>query len=397
MVDLIEMNEENGINMSSPDEKMSNIDSILFDQDDGPASVLFMDKSSGVDSTLDSIHPDQFCDDSGTHDGVYKSSEDHHLINSRNVRFIDMDVSEEEKRSQSDPGSESDLIQLLRERLVQVQTDLSTERATRKRKDKNLVKLAKELNKRTSDSHEKESKIHEMAKRINEMESSVQSHHIENVQEVQTYREAYRENETRIVELDGAVSNLRKQLLEANLEADLLRTKLSSDMIQGAPRQADENENRTMDEGIAVHQNRSQLSRLGRAIFISLLFSLMVVTAILHFGNSSELISLNSVCAPVMPGSVLQNYSKSDVFEAPWWAPSTMKTQLFEIFCPDRPRTRMSWKGDKLIIHNLSEGNIKNPSIIWQGGAALGAKVDANEITIKSVWGTKKSKAPWTE
>jgi hypothetical protein len=47
----------------------------------------------------------------------------------------------------------------LREKVTEVQIDYQAEKATRKRKEKNLVKLAKELNKRTAEIEFKDSQI----------------------------------------------------------------------------------------------------------------------------------------------------------------------------------------------------------------------------------------------
>jgi hypothetical protein len=50
-------------------------------------------------------------------------------------------------------------VKKLREKMTEVQIDYQAEKATRKRKEKNLVKLAKELNKRTAEIEFKDTQI----------------------------------------------------------------------------------------------------------------------------------------------------------------------------------------------------------------------------------------------
>lgn len=367
-----EKNNDSGGDLNDSAEYSNNIDSILFENDKGPASN-FLNNLSSHEMKQQQI---RIVTTSAT-----PTLENEDIHGSRNVRFSDLD-SLEEKKSQSEQDCGPDAIQLLRECLSQVQTDLSAERVMRKRKEKNLVKLAKELNKRTSDAHLKETTINEMTTTITELEGKLQNNHRENAQDLQTYRAACRENETKISELDSAVSALRKELLEANLEADHLRTRLSMNSVKPTVRTLDFSPNPTMKT-----TEKSNFSLKYSIVF-------MILASCTFFAVSRDILSIDAICSPVIPGSVLTT-SVDGTVSAPWWAPESMKVQSFNTVCGDRPRTQISWKGDKLIVHTLSSDSSKNPAIAWQGRAPLGVKVDARGMSIKTKTGTTQAKAPW--
>lgn len=65
------------------------------------------------------------------------------------------------------------------------------------------------------------------------------------------------------------------------------------------------------------------------------------------FGYSVDMFTKDGVCAPVMPGSSLHSSNTGSVFEAPWWAPSSLKAQAFQQVCSDNlSPTRLEWLRD---------------------------------------------------
>ena len=106
----------------------------------------------------------------------------------------------------------------------------------------------------------------------------------------------------------------------------------------------------------------------------------------------------NNMCAPVFPYRTLGNEPTS--LEAPWWAPSSIKVQAFEITCGSRLRTRLDWtfigKNDN-VLYQLTVVNIAN------GARPLIKKRRATSLQIRSSYmllsnqkGTQEEiVAPW--
>ena len=145
----------------------SSVESILFQEDEGPVSSFLNDTADlNVTTPVSTSQQPSKIGSIGT--STISSAEVHDAANgpARNVRFIDLDSFEEEKRSIPEQESTNEVSIILRERIVQVQSELVTEKAMRKKKEKNLIKLAKELNKRSSDAQEKDNKILEITNKV---------------------------------------------------------------------------------------------------------------------------------------------------------------------------------------------------------------------------------------
>jgi len=159
--------EEEGDEDTGIDHK-GKIEAILFSIDEGPSSELFQDDDNNeapdtpiTDPFVDEIlrskqlssSPD--ADDSpppGTRPPV------------RSVKFEGLDSLSSQHSSLEDNSPEGlmDRLEKTQQRLTQAQIDLSGEKALRKRKEKNLVKLAKELKKRASESELQQVQIHKV-------------------------------------------------------------------------------------------------------------------------------------------------------------------------------------------------------------------------------------------
>jgi hypothetical protein len=333
--------------------KMNKIDSIIFHSDDGPVTSLFQKDTTPEDSAADLT-------DYGQHP--------------RTVRFLDSEVFEEEKRSLSDHSMESDLVQVLKERLAEVQADLKMERAIRKRKDKNLVKLAKELNRRTSEVQEKEEVMDDMAARIKSMESTL-------TKQLLSYRDVSIDNESKIAAFDESIMSLRMQLAQATSESSSLRAKLREE----AATHMNESHSITKLESL---QPRSMSERKVWIALSSL--------ACILFSSSSmwfSPISMNGICSPAMPGSFLSHKNNSGAMMSPWWAHRSFKDQAFDMICHGTPRTQISWKGDKIIVHSVE---IDGKNGLLQRHAPLGVKIGFDEVVVYTKNGFKAIQAPWS-
>ena len=106
----------------------------------------------------------------------------------------------------------------------------------------------------------------------------------------------------------------------------------------------------------------------------------------------------NNMCAPVFPYRTLGN--KPTSLEAPWWAPSSVKAQSFEITCGSRLRTRLDWtfigKNDNG-LYQLTVVNIANdarPLMKKRGATSL--QMHSSYMLLSNQKGTQEEiVAPW--
>ena len=47
-----------------------------------------------------------------------------------------------------------------------------------------------------------------------------------------------------------------------------------------------------------------------------------------------------------MPGLVLKKEHAGSSFDAPFWAPESLKVEAYELFCSEYPLTTVSWEAD---------------------------------------------------
>lgn len=364
-------------------------------------STSFSDSGTSFNSAHEKIAEIHFAN---TSNNGKNSLGDHgsEAVHHRNVRFSESTSFDSIEKSVQDLGSGAELIQVLRERLTHLQVDLQAERTLRKRKDKNLIKLAKELNRRSTSVQEKDVKIKEMETTVRELEFKIEKSQRESSEQIQAELSKSRAHGIRILELDGIVSELRKQLLDSHMEAECLRSKLTAKVMvcHDDPLSKEEDLSLTSVETSATNtdclqsENRSSSHSSSRAsswsLFIGTILLIMLPIGFATIGSDWD-----SFCGPVLPGTVLVPGTKS--YEAPWWVPmENSKESIFSAVCGDRPRTKMSWKGNKLFIYKLSVSDKKSLPIVWQRKAPLGVQVRSNSISVNTNQGSKTWKAPWS-
>lgn len=250
------------------------------------------------------------------------------------------------------------------QQLQQALADLSAERVLRKQKEKNLVKLAKELNKRSADAALKERKLIQMSETVNSMHAALQQQRQIQCIDQHRYQTAVQESDEQAAFLKETSATLRSELKEAKLHLELLRSQLAS-------------------------HSGSNIIRYAVLSGLAILFAVVSVP-------TSGIV--NATCAPIRPGSRFfpnPHRDQPDAFEAPWWAPHGTKETAFSWMCgggaESRVRSKLQWNVDKLTISDASSS-----SILFQGRAAGGVLVGASTIRLQS--SSKKIDeilAPW--
>jgi small-conductance mechanosensitive channel len=146
------------------------------------------------------------------------------------------------------------------------------------------------------------------------------------------------------------VDDLRRQLLAANLECDKIRTELASQQMRAAPQEASEIISRTMKSVGGAPKTSERLRQSSPLVSTLRAFGVVLLLHLFAFQQLGFL-SLNAMCAPVMPGTVVHEASS---FDAPWWVPQSHKETVFGVICGTRPRTQLTWthKG-RLVVTDM--------------------------------------------
>mmetsp|Transcript_32703 Transcript_32703/g.40194 ORF Transcript_32703/g.40194 Transcript_32703/m.40194 type:complete len:488 (+) Transcript_32703:126-1589(+) len=312
---------------------------------------------------------------------------------SHNVRFAaDPPELLDDIISRSDGVAEIEILKKLRDDLIQARIDLSAEKALRKKKEKNLIKLAKQLNARSVDCQAKEEQLQqairdredlqdkfaqlkqELEDMTRKSEQNAREFHVEMQSHQEKYREACRNSDYRITQLsrDHAeqCEDMRALLFKANLEADRLRGLLAAQEIKHCPNDITNIINRHVAErqlvGVNYHRdrdtNKRKPTRYVLAFIIITPLALALIAAIIpqlalspHTNTIPQLLSA-SFCGPLIPYISLSPKHDTTIYsDAPWWViPASLKRDAFRTFCGDsRPRTRIALSSSGLAISQL--------------------------------------------
>lgn len=352
----------------SSSQTLTKFDSILFNSDEGPASSLFSEgglKCTSLVSSGDPKIPTQSSPGVENASGISPPA----VMIATKVHV---------------PGEEDiprTVVQdKLREQLHKAQADLATERFNRKRKEKSLIKLAKELNSRTANGHVTEKKMMEMVETIEDLEIRLaeRNRHISvKLPELQAecakregeLADAAKMNQRLLQELEGVQSELgmaKRDLMQVT------RAVPSPPDIAGRSQLPVD----TLDIG---RTDESRKRGVGGA---SIVIGCMALFAtIIGVGLKTEALSLDGICAPVQPGSKFSGTDQG-VFEAPWWAPKAAKERVFPVVCGERLRTRVE----------VGYGNVEvfgaAGKSLWRGRAMGGVTVNSNFISTRTKRGS---------
>lgn len=105
---------------------------------------------------------------------------------------------------------------------------INEERTLRKRKEKALVKLAKELNKRSHDAELKGRKLTEYSKTVASLETQIEELETSLKSEQNLHRQVARESSERVNELETTTVQLRHQILALQKRAERLQAQVDS-------------------------------------------------------------------------------------------------------------------------------------------------------------------------
>eukprot|EP00978_Attheya_sp_CCMP212_P017979 scaffold48654_cov51-Attheya_sp.AAC.1 len=304
----------------------------------------------------------------------------------------------------------------IREQASQLKIDYSGEKALRKKKEKNIIKLAKQLNIRSGDIADRDRRIDLMVHRLAERETKLETtkreldeltsksektsreYHAEITASQNKYREACRESDIRISELNDAhakqCENLRRTILSTNLEADKLRMQVAGLQMRQAPGDADAIMARTMRNATTGADSREQLEDwYRRNKFVVLITIICIPLLALIF--KGDLLSLDAMCAPCIPGTEFGPHPVT--CDAPWWAPGPVKQGAFDLMCGNyRVRSHLEWTGGtKSSRLSLTDLGSKDSHILLDKQGAS-AKLNAHEIIITNKGGkSTEFPSPW--
>jgi len=183
------------------------------------------------------------------------------------------------------------------------------------------------------------------------------------------YERTVQENENRLADLQKAhkdqCDELGREILRANLEADRLYNELTARGLNVSRRSLFKK----------VENKRKKIGfRWGTCISVLIMFSGMIYFVL---ENNRGIFTMSGSCAPVMPGTTLDDNSYG-FFQAPWWAPSFLKQQVFVIFCADKATNGL---GIPSSIEWTSDGKNNKLAISVQGEVVMKKSIANIHIT----------------
>eukprot|EP00529_Nitzschia_sp_RCC80_P022324 CAMPEP_0113465236 /NCGR_PEP_ID=MMETSP0014_2-20120614/13632_1 /TAXON_ID=2857 /ORGANISM="Nitzschia sp." /LENGTH=486 /DNA_ID=CAMNT_0000357381 /DNA_START=117 /DNA_END=1577 /DNA_ORIENTATION=- /assembly_acc=CAM_ASM_000159 len=257
-------------------------------------------------------------------------------------------------------------ISRLQRQLQTAEQKYETERQRSKKKSKNLVKLAKELKKRSVQKQRDADRLEELEEKKKYLE-----HHwvlaqkeldqekcLRRKVDVETnrdfdraieeehtrYSKAIQEHDSRVADMQRShqaqCDELSQEILKATLEADRLGEELAAKGVY-VPRRVmfnNEDSNNTKDRTLN-HRNSTKPTMSTTTMMKSILLVVCVATTTLlgvsvWYGHKAGVFTKAGLCAPIMPGSELNSeQERQQTFIAPWWTPAGYKTLAYRKLC----------------------------------------------------------------
>jgi hypothetical protein len=383
--------EESKSRDSSPSQRdlgLSKLDAILFCDDKGPAAALLMDGGdmpSPSGKTLDLGSP------------MPPSTPN---VTAQIDAKVSLTTEEMKYRSY--------IHEKLREQLEKAQADLASERINRKRKEKSLIKLAKELTKRSAEREMKEKAILELSETIDDLESRLGHRNRELVVELPRLKAQCAQHQADLAVYGRDTIELRARLQEARLEADKAKGKLIdhlSTRLSFSEVSFSENSDEVFmtpppsttsaPRDVAASYDKLDRTSPSESVFrFTNKLAAVIFCLVLSWGMAvqNEAISMDNLCAPVSPGT---KFFRTDegIYEAPWWAPAVAKEPVFAALCGSRDRVRLQVKNGVVHISKAESGET-----LWERRSLGGFSVDSDTITVRNWWGSPKQlSAPWSD
>jgi hypothetical protein len=174
------------------------------------------------------------------------------------------------------------------------------------------------------------------------LEAEVQTEHQEALKDEKArYNKCVEDHEADIKELkkshEKQCGELGREILKHKLEADRLFNELQT-IGSKVPRMA-----------LFSDQKAEKTNFIGKisTFFITIIIGIAAVCVTM--AHQADLFTRSGICAPVMPGTVLDSATYDTIFQSPWWAPESYKQQAFQTFCVDDTATQpvsVEWTKD---------------------------------------------------
>jgi len=269
-------------------------------------------------------------------------------VKNKIVKFAEVEAEKEDAQLDQERSRQELLSKIARltDILNEAQHQVQAEKDKRKKKEKSLLKLAKELKKRNLVREKEEDRLEELEEKKKYLEhhwvlaqkeldqekalhaklqDETQKEYDQVIkEEKKKFERAKQEHENRFTDLKKAhieqCEELGREAMKARLEADRLHNELIARGMD-IPRHA------------ISDDKDSKTGMLGQSKLLILLSIFSIALAIL--GNlPTDVFTRSGLCAPVIPGTIFDDNAYG-IFEAPWWAPEPMKEKAFDTLCKD--------------------------------------------------------------
>lgn len=252
---------------------------------------------------------------------------------------------------------------------------LSSERAARRKNEKNLLKLAKELQKRANEISSKNDQVIKFAEAVNQAEIRARAAADVHKMEMSALRRGHEiEIEQIRAENEETIDSLQQKLVQANMT------------IQGLKREL-----RTLQSSVQDTNNDSSAKDIPskkKIPFVPRLIAAALVGMLLYCFPL-----MDATCAPATPLTTVE--SDATVLEAPWWVVSPLKQPIFSCLCAPRTRSRLVWTADGTLTALALNSEVE--TILWSFPATA-ARIGWSKIYLKNERGrtTNAIDAPWS-
>jgi hypothetical protein len=287
-----------------------------------------------------------------------------HRVAFRDISDIENNNDDHLIASSSVPDQLAHRLTTMKSRIAQLRLDIAAEKLARKRKDRNIVKLAKELNRRGMEMEFKDSQIVKLAQTINDMERRI---HL-----LLDEANAKALDEKKSFPLTQEITqNVDEKLSLDNVDLQSDTTQPIGNNFWSRPPTKEFDFPNVLEHSTLSFNSNGDLftdaikrSKRGHALRRLALVAIIFLTISLLY--SMDWLSYDALCSPVLPGFEL--YGPNDdrqifVLEAPWWAPRKIKAQAFQSVCrpnsnftaSSRFRVRIVWTGGKLSAYSMED------------------------------------------
>jgi len=313
------------------------------------------------------------------------------------VKFADDEAEKHDAQRDQERSRQELLTKIARltDILNDAQDQIQTERNKRKKKEKSLLKLAKELKKRNSVREQEADRLEELEEKKKYLEhhwvlaqkeldqekalhtklqEESQKEYEETIkEEKRKFERTSHENENRLADLKKAhidqCEELGQEALKAKLEADRLHSEL---ILRGidVPRHS-----------LLNKENHKKIGFFSRSL-VPLFVAVLGIAYVSLGSNPEDLFTKSGICGPIMPGTILDDNAYG-TFQAPWWAPASLKEKAFTSLCTNDETESKKWTKNSNVpssIEWIRDGKNNKLIISKKGSVALKRSIAKSQI-----------------